>query len=428
MVKNPFLFAVLSVVLGCAVPPYAVEKGRTAPEDFFGIVPHDLSPDVEKDYALLDDLGTVWWRRTCRWSSLERKQGAWDFSTWDRYVEEALANKKKLLAILAYDTSWIYQENRSLDKITAQELPFFINYVETVVSRYRGKIAAYEIWNEPNMPRFWKGSAEGFAALTLAAVKKIREVDPGAFIVAGALWRVPKNYIRQLFKSGAMDYVDAISFHPYAVNPAGAVRAGDRMIKAMEQYHYGGEIWATEAGYPTGGWYPSRVRENNFPKYIIKTLAGFSVRNIRNIIWYEYKESYPHGKAPSKFNSENFFGLVDSERIPKKGYHAWALCGNYLAGAEYLPAFPKRKNIPDSIVSLCFNKKDLGILIVWDEKAGKNTFSLALPGTEQTMHNIFTREQTFLQAESEITIGGNPLFITWKKSGETPVLTKWSLK
>ena len=419
----PILFPLLCVIAACSSPPYSVDRGRLVPEDFFGIAAYRTALEAE-DFALLDDLGVVWQRRTCRWSSLESRPGAWDFSDWDNYVEDSLAAGKKLLAILAYDTPWLYEKKNAPCAIGPKELLRYLAYVEKVVSRYRGKIGAYEIWNEPNMLK-WEGSQEDFFTMTLVAAKKIREIDPHALILAGSFWRVPESYIRRLFKSGVMDYVDAISFHPYAVNPKGAVQLYAKLEKLLAGLDYRGEVWVTEVGYPTGGWYPTWVREEHFPRYIIKTLAGLAVRNIRVMLWYELKDTYPRGQAPV-LDSECFFGITDLERKPKNGYHAWALCGRYLAGAEYRPAFPRRERLPAGIVSLYFSKNGQGILILWNERGGTYKAKLALPGTEQILHNISTREQSPLSFLSTVAITENPLFITWQEdaAGNGPVLSK----
>ena len=175
-----FLFGLVS----CSTPPFHINEIRKVPDDFFGIAPYNKRITPE-DFPLIDELGVVWQRRTCRWSSLERVPGEWDFSDWDYYVEVSKNAGKKILAILAYDTSWVYEEKDAPRRISSRELPHFLNYVENVVRHFRGKIDAYEIWNEPNMME-WYGSNEEFITMTRAAIKTIRSVDPDVKILAGS--------------------------------------------------------------------------------------------------------------------------------------------------------------------------------------------------------------------------------------------------
>ena len=404
------LFSAL-VLFSCASPPYNAERVRRIPEDFFGIA--SFRTDLNsRDFELLDELGVVWQRRTCRWGSLERERGVWDFSSWDAYVSDSRAAGKKNLAILAYDTAWLHGENGTSGKINSEELPLFINYVEQVVTRYRGQIEAYEIWNEPNWIS-WKGSKKEFIELTLAAAKKIREIDPQAKILAGAFWRVPASYIRQLFSSGVMDYVDAVSFHPYAVNPSGSVKLFDNLAKILDEFSYRGEIWVTEVGYPTSGWYPTTVKEKDFPGVIIKTLAGLAIRDIKVLLWYELKDAYNRGEAPSKTDSEYYFGISYLDHTKKNGFNAWALCGQNLAGTYYRPDWPAREGLPDRTVSLCFEGREKNVLILWNESGGEVRARANLPGTNPVIYDISTGLGRIMDRNEEILITKEPVFITW---------------
>ena len=42
----------------------------------------------------------------------------------------------------------------------------WINYLQTVATRYRGKIFNYEIWNEPNDPQYFSGTIPKLVQLT----------------------------------------------------------------------------------------------------------------------------------------------------------------------------------------------------------------------------------------------------------------------
>jgi hypothetical protein len=415
MKQNCFFTAVLAVTVltgvSCASTGFSVKNSLSIPDGFLGISP-DRSPLKEEDYRLLDELGAVWIRRTIRWTDVEPVEGQWNFSFWDSYVENGKAAGKKLLLTLGFDNTWPYKEGKERRDITAEYLPLFLRYVEKVVSRYRGKVDAYEIWNEPNWI-FWKGKDETFFELTRAAAKRIKETDPGAVVLGGALWRVPKSFARGLFKAGAMEYTDAVSFHPYAASPKGAIKLYDRLAGIASEYNYPGGIWITEVGYPTGGWYPTRVSEKKFPAYIIKTLAGLAVRGAPAAMWYELMDEYNQGEAPSRFDSENFFGIIYPDKTPKTGAAAYTLCGRYLSGAEYRPQVPVRAGLSKSTESLYFRRPDgTNVLILWHEGVfpKKVTLTLSLAGTS---YDIAAGTGTPIPAESVLALNRTPLFITW---------------
>jgi len=319
---------------------------------------------------------------------------------------------KKLLAILAYDTPWLFEEKNAPRKITARELPRYLNYVETVVRRYKGKIDAYEIWNEPNLTE-WYGTKDEFITMTRAAIKVIRSIDPDAKILAGAFARVPKGFIRRMARAGVFDEADGISFHPYALNPEGVIRLCDSLTEVLAEENFSGEIWVTETGYPTKGWYPTRVSEKNFPSHIVKTLAGLAVRNIRVLLWYELFDLRKPDDVRSTWNSEDFFGIAYPNLTVKAGYRAFSLCGKNLAGKEYRPELPLREDLPGRTVSLCFTGEE-NTLLVWNESGASLSARLTLPGSDRRLYDINTGEYRALDEETEITITKTPLFFTWK--------------
>jgi hypothetical protein len=165
------------------------------------------------------------------------------------------------------------------------------------------------------------------------------------------------------------------------------------------------------------------AREEHFPGYIVKTLAGLATSNARVLIWYEFKDSYNRGEAPSRWNSENFFGISYMDHTRKNGFEAWGLCGRYLAGAEYRPDWPERRDLPERTVSLCFRGPGgESTLILWNERGGTVKARITLPGTGQTLHDLSTGLGRPLAAETEHTIGKTPLFFTWTEQSGTPAV------
>ncbi len=110
--------------------------------------------------------------------------------------------------------------------LTEAEYEMYLEYVGFVVSHFRGRIDAYEVWNEPGHMR-----PAHYAELVERTVPVIREADPDAKIIIGALqgnWdngypgygEYQRNsmdlpYLLELIQTGVVDQVDGISWHPY---------------------------------------------------------------------------------------------------------------------------------------------------------------------------------------------------------------------
>jgi hypothetical protein len=99
------------------------------------------------------------------------------------------------------------------------------DFAGAVAERYKGRIAMYQIWNEPNLAREWNGKAPSAAEYTemlKAAYTAIKKADPSAIVVNGGLspttaglpLAIPDaQFVQDMYKSGAKDYFDQLGVH-----------------------------------------------------------------------------------------------------------------------------------------------------------------------------------------------------------------------
>ena len=166
----------------------------------------------------------------------------------------------------------------------------FEAFMRTLATRYTGQVAAYELWNEPNLQREWNGSplsAADFVELMRRGAAGVRSADPAALIISGAPATTGINdgvnaiddrvYFGAMLAAGVAEFVDGVGVHPYGwANPPDA-RAADAsqassshnnhpsffFADTLEDYHAmlvsaGAEalpLWPTEFGWGCSrGW------------------------------------------------------------------------------------------------------------------------------------------------------------------------------
>ncbi len=83
------------------------------------------------------------------------------------------------------------------------------DFVTALVTRYKGKIQIYELWNEP---QHFTGTVADMVALTQHMYDKIRSLDPGAVIISPS---AIAPYLDSYFAAGGVKTVDVISLHGY---------------------------------------------------------------------------------------------------------------------------------------------------------------------------------------------------------------------
>ena len=428
MRKFMLFITVLSVFfLACSCSSIRFPQNRPVdvPDDLFGIVHagHRVAPE---EFGLLDEMNVKWTLRTFNWSSIERKQGEFDFSGYDTYVDATKKAGIKIIAVLAYETPWLFPDGEVKRYVSKENIPHFLRYVEEMVKHYQGKIDVWNIWNEPNYKRFWTGSDKEFYELSRLAAQKIRETDPNACIIGGAFIRAPKRMIKRMNKAGGMKDLDGLSFHPYALNAAGSMGVHDRFVKILSKINFTGTVWITEIGHPTGGRYPHKVSLERLPEQVVKDMTGVAVRGVNAMLWYQLFDHYNREDVPPKElkDSENFFGLVYPDYSRKDGANAFQLCAGFLQGSRYVPNYLQRERIPSSIVSVCFLKGASGdnTLVLWNKRKRPRKVNLHLD-TPATLYDITTGKGQPLSAITALAIGKQPLIITWRGT-DVPRLSK----
>ena len=413
--KPSFLISYFSFFLLCACASNQAAVTSVPleiPEDIAGLV-HAGQTNTAEEYALLDSMGAAWLLATFYWHRVEPADDQWDFDSYDRYVDTAIAAGKKVIGVLGYDVPWIHGDGKRHNYVPPDKLHFFLDYVRQTAAHFRGRVDAWCVWNEPN-DQFWKGSADEFFMLARLAAGALREADADVTLVGGAfnrgLFGLPVKFIRGLFESGAMEQADAVAFHPYELNPARTAKLYGAFRAIAAGYGFAERIWVTEVGYPTGGLYPTAIPEKKLPAFVVKTFVNLAVSGAQRVLWYQLFDPPTRIKS----DSEDFFGLVRSrDDYTSKGAQAFRLCTRHLAGTVYRPDLPLREGLPNLLRVFYFEKPTGGgALVLWKEGSPMQLVLAGLTGA-CTAHDSVSGNAAPLQSET-VLVGDMPVFLTWQ--------------
>lgn len=167
-------------------------------------------------------------KQTFAWKDVEPVKGELHFANADRLLEEVERRGLSLVARLSDTPDWALppgaDASQFLDSPPA-DLGDFARYCGTIASRYRGRIAAYQIWNEPNLAREWGNNppdAAGYVELLRACSEAIRAADPDAILISAGL-SPTGNYdatahpddvfLQELYDAGFQRYIDVVGVH-----------------------------------------------------------------------------------------------------------------------------------------------------------------------------------------------------------------------
>lgn len=211
------------------------------------------------------------------WRAMEPQKGKYNWVDADRILDAAAAQGLAVVGAVTSTPTWASKVGFWLPNAAPDDPNDYARFMTQVAQRYGSRssaprVAAYEIWNEPNGNTGWspQPNVAGYTALLKAAYTAIKQVEPSALVIGGVLgagltfgtWTInPVNYLTQMYSAGAQGYFDALSFHPYNFSSsfsAGAPYANTpyQQVKSLRALMNGAGdsgklIWTTEYGVPT---------------------------------------------------------------------------------------------------------------------------------------------------------------------------------
>jgi hypothetical protein len=308
---------------------------------YHGVAVHSLWPafpdgDMDRELDVARDAGSNVVKVDVAWASLEAR-GKGQISEFyalkiDRFFAAAAARGMKVVATLWASPCWASSAPEWLkrgcpDEWNAETARYppanpadYGDIARWMTSRYGTRIAALEIWNEPNLRNdfYWKApdGAVAYAALARAAYPAAKVGNPNVPVIVGALVRPDIAFMRALYSNGIRGSYDGVSIHPYGVeltakklNAFNRVRvtAGDRTA-----------MWITEWGAPTGTDTFWSVSDRDQARAITRGAATIDrLTYIRGATLYNLRDT-----GTDQTNNEQNFGVVRYDFSPKPGYGA----------------------------------------------------------------------------------------------------------
>ncbi len=209
------------------LPQYINNLGYGMQADLFWLSPADKN----RAYQLIKDAGFTWVKQQVQWASIEPvEKGGFDWAELDRVVNSAHDSGLNILLSVAKTPNWALAPG--VDHGPPANPTDFADFLRTLATRYRGKVQAYEMWNEANLAIEWKPVTPApFVALLREAYTALKQADPNAVAIMGALTPTgvidpntaidDAEYLRQLvaYNNGEVaNYFDVLGAHPGGYN------------------------------------------------------------------------------------------------------------------------------------------------------------------------------------------------------------------
>jgi hypothetical protein len=248
------------------------------------------------------------WDSGVSWRRLEPTPGTIDWDALESAVSQAEAiGASEILWVHGSVPAWaaldpeapgLYGPGTS----SAPDEQAYLEILRKVATRFRGRITAYQVWNEANIKIFYRGKPDYLAELTLKARDVLDEVDPDAILV-GASTTVRRSgpvkawygkYAAALAERGWPLDAMAVHLYPLADQGAGTRAAYIRVIRSwLAERGWTGPVWDTEVNYgDRRDFAPEKVLvpQGRAAAWVARTYIDSLALGIDRVSWYSWND------------------------------------------------------------------------------------------------------------------------------------------
>jgi polysaccharide biosynthesis protein PslG len=184
---------------------------------------------LPRDLEMANEMGFGWVKQTFSWRDIEGiTKGAYDWYRPDRIVEQVENAGLNLLVRIDRPPNWTVANlppERIRDNQPPQNLQDFGDFCFALGERFKDRIAAYQVWNEPNLSREWGDQPPNpveYTALLRICYEGIKQADPNAIVISAGLAptgtilpaAMPDDeFLQGMYDAGAAPFFDVLGLN-----------------------------------------------------------------------------------------------------------------------------------------------------------------------------------------------------------------------
>ncbi len=254
---------------------------------------------LQHNLGALARCGVKWIRGWWGWGMAEKQPGQFDWTEFDRQYNDVHAAGMEIMPILLryypqYEQAWAGK----MDKI--QEPPYDVqqwgNFVTAVVKRFKGRIRAWEVWNEPQ----YSMDAKEYAGILKMTYERVKAADPQALVVG--FGGVSLDFIRDTFAAGAAQSLDVLSHHSYSALTQPFVaeeKLQQETLDLLKQATVNVPIWHSEqgSGADGAGYLGMAATEEACAVNLVQSYLSTLATGVQKFFWFSAQTSPTYGWA-----------------------------------------------------------------------------------------------------------------------------------
>lgn len=366
--------------------------------------------DYEAIFELAKKAGYSSLRDSARWFDNEKAKGVYTLrATTAKEIQMAKEYGIDLLPVHNSTNEPVYGEASKPLK-TPEMLQTYQNYCTWLTEQLQGACVAVEAHNEWNL-HIPTGTGEEYTMMMKSLYEGTKKANPGIKVVGIDTGGLDLGLMRRYFEAGALEYMDAVSYHPYdwarSFEDGNQLRGAKAVRDLMTEYGHGDkEIWVTETGWHEG--LNNRITSEDKAYYLSRALLqNAALKIFDRIYFYEFVDG---GMEPSY--GESSYGTLNSVYcdVPygaQKAYIAAANTNWLLGGAEFDRAIDGEPNLDAGKYVYRFQRSNTDgrgkqMVALWTNQDAAE-YGLDLGVDKATMIDMFGNERTLYAVDGKFS-------------------------
>lgn len=376
--------------------PSTQSASSSVSAQYFGMHVHDVANWPSPSFGSLR-----LWDAGVSWPSLEPAKGEWNFAQLDGIVSKCEQNSVDVLMVLGLSPQWAsarpsersaYQPGNAAEPGNIQD---WRDFVQSVATRYKGRIHNYEIWNEPNDPTFFSGTPAKMFELATEAYKILKQVDPSVTVLSpAATEQGGLAWLDQYLAAGGGTVADVIAYHLYVhPNPPENMLSLLTQVKSITAQH--GQslkpIWDTETGWHS----PAAFTPIDEAAFVVRAYLLAASGGVSRLFWYAWDD---HDWVTLQ--------LTNPDGTLRPSAQAFALVRGWMLNSN-----PPTCSSDSNGIWICtLSQGTVTSHVVWNQN-GTSSFSIPQGWNPTVMVDQIGERTTLSPAAATVQIGPAPVWL-----------------
>lgn len=267
-------------------------------------------------------------------------------------------------------------------------------FTKDAAAHFAPQIQSWEVWNEPDIS-FWPQLGDRFAGFQKAAYLGLKDGNPKAVVLNGAICIGVTDFVRNVFESGITDYFDAFNWHIYAPPTAYAKTMKDHLDLLAR---YGADkrpVWLTECGIRLVG---AEGEDKRFLSMDDQRKQAQFIPQAAALALASGTDRFFFFVTPQYLENGVQFGVLRDDLTPNPAFIALSAAANMLGESTYLGKFKSGSDIGAHV----FSTPRGNVMVAWTDKDAELTVPTEKPSV--IVADIFGGEKRVHVTNGKVTV------------------------